>query len=225
MKILLVEDSDRLQLAIRTGLENAGYAVDSVSDGIAGLTYASRNPYDLIILDIMLPGLDGLSLLKSLRDGGGATYVLLLTAKSSVAERVEGLRAGADDYLVKPFDFEELLARVEALVRRVYGTKSPILEFGGISIDPASRRVSIGEREVHLTQREFKLLNYLAHNANEVVSRIDIEDHIYDEHSLPSSNAVDSAVCNLRNKLKQAGCMNVIETVWGAGYLFSTGKQ
>lgn len=225
MKILLVEDSERLQLAIRAGLENSGYAVDVVSDGRTGLTYALKNTYDLILLDIMLPGLDGLSLLKTFREQGCATPVLLLTAKSSVPERVEGLRAGADDYLTKPFDFEELLARVEALVRRAFGTKTPVLEFDKLRIDPAARRVSVDDREVSLTQREFRLLNYLAHKADHVVSRIEIEDHIYSEHNLPTSNAVDSAICTLRTKLKNSGCENAIETVRGAGYRFSTETQ
>lgn len=222
MKILLVEDSERLQLAIRAGLDNSGYAVDVVSDGETGLTYALKNPYDLIILDIMLPRLDGLAVLRHLRQERTMTPVLLLTAKSSVPERVEGLRAGADDYLTKPFEFEELLARVEALVRRTFGTRTPILEFDTLRIDPAAQRVSIADREVQLTQREFRLLKYLAHKADQVVSRIEIEDHIYSEHNLPSSNAVDSAICTLRTKLKKAGCESVIETVRGAGYRFSS---
>ncbi|MEZ5989839.1 MAG: response regulator transcription factor [Planctomycetota bacterium] len=221
MKILLVEDSERLRLAIRTGLANAGYAVDAVPDGRSGLSYARKNPYDLIILDIMLPGLDGLSVLRSLRQDSVPTHVLLLTAKGSVDERVEGLRAGADDYLVKPFDFEELLARVEALVRRAFATKAPVLEFGDLRIETASRRVSVDGHEVALTQREYRLLNYLAHKPDVVVSRIEIEDHIYHEHALPSSNAVDSAVCSLRAKLKAHGYGNPIETVRGEGYLFA----
>ncbi len=219
MRLLIIEDSERLQLALRTGLEGAGHVVDGVSDGKKGWEYASRNDYDVIMLDLMLPEIDGLTILRRLRAEGHQSHILILTAKGAVEDRVEGLRAGADDYLTKPFEFVELLARIEALGRRRYGAKSPVLDFDGLVIDTAYRRITWLSQEVQLSKREFSLLHYLALRHGQVVTRIEIEDHLYNEHTLPSSNAVDSSICTLRRKLNDAGCTEMIHTKRGAGYM------
>ncbi|MCX6953931.1 MAG: response regulator transcription factor, partial [Verrucomicrobia bacterium] len=180
MRILVVEDSPRLQRTVGTALRRSGYAVDVAGDGEEGLFLAESNEYDAIVLDIMLPKRDGLDVLRTLRAHGRATHVLLLTARDSVADRVDGLQAGADDYLVKPFALEELLARVQALCRRAYGKKQPSLTVADLEIDPLARSVRRGGQAVELTAREYLLLEYLARRRGEVVSRGDIEAHIYD---------------------------------------------
>lgn len=218
MHALLIEDSLRLRRSIGAGLRRSGWAVDALEDGLKGLSYAELNPYDVLILDLGLPGLDGLELLRRLRAGGSQLPVLILTARDAVRDRVAGLRTGADDYLVKPFAFEELLARVEALVRRTYGQTQDVIEFGALRVHPSDRRVDFGGKTLPLTRREFALIEYLLRRRGAVVSRIDIEDHIYDEKSLPSSNAVDSAICGLRAKLEVAGGAGLIRTVRGMGY-------
>ncbi|MHC4262906.1 MAG: response regulator transcription factor [Planctomycetota bacterium] len=222
MRILLVEDSERLQLAVSTGLRREGHGVDVASDGEEGLRYARNNPYDVIVLDLMLPKLDGLGVLRELRSKASeieGVHVLILTAKDTVEERVEGLRAGADDYLVKPFSFDELLARIEALGRRSYGTRAPDLEVGDLTIDTAGKTVQRDGRRIDLSTREYSLLEYLARRKGETVSRIEIEDHLYDETSLPTSNAVDRAVCSLRAKLGGPSDTPLIHTRRGLGYV------
>ncbi|HVU17830.1 MAG TPA: response regulator transcription factor [Candidatus Didemnitutus sp.] len=218
MRILVVEDSPRLQRTLITALRNSGYAVDSAADGEEGLWLANSNNYDAIVLDIMLPKRDGLNVLAGLRSAGRPTHVLLLTAKDTVADRVKGLRTGADDYLIKPFALEELLARVDALCRRAYSTKNPRLEFGDLAIDTAERTVARNGRPVPLTAREYLLLEYLARRAGQTVTRPEIEEHIYAGEVDLMSNAVDSAVCSLRKKL---GGAQVIHTRRGLGYVFS----
>ena len=161
---------------------------------------------------------DGLSLLRSLREKGRDMHVLILSAKDTVEDRVAGLRAGADDYLVKPFAFEELLARVGALGRREHGRKRPILTIGGLSVDTAARKAYAAEEEIDLTRREFALLEYLALNSGRAIPRAELEEHIYDERSQPWSNAIDSAVSALRRKLRRAGLDSVIRTRRGVGY-------
>ena len=177
--------------------------------------------YDAIVLDLMLPGLDGLSILKKLRAAGRQAHVLILTAKDTVADRVRGLDLGADDYLTKPFAFDELLARIHALVRRKYEQKSPEIRAGGVRIDTASRRVRRGEKELHLTSREYALLEYLAMRAGQVVSRTDIWEHVYDFDSSATSNVVDVYVGYLRKKLESDGDGegSPIRTVRGRGYM------
>src|SRR5438067_130716 len=194
MRVLLVEDSERLQRSIGTGLRRAGYAVDVAGDGVNGLWYAQHNDYDVIVLDLMLPGLDGLSLLTRLRQAGRDTHVLILTAKDTVEDRVRGLQLGSDDYLVKPFAFDELLARVQALARRAHGVKRPVVTVGDLSIDTARRAVSRGGAAIDLAPRDFALLEYLAMRQGQVVTRSEIEAHIYDDQVEPMSNVVESAV-------------------------------
>lgn len=219
MRILLVEDSARLQRSVGTALRKTGYAVDLAGDGEEGLWLAGSHDYDVIILDIMLPKRDGLSMLAELRRRGQAVHVLLLTARDTVLDRVQGLQAGADDYLVKPFALEELLARVQALGRRAYGTKQPRFKVGNLEIDTLGRSARRAGQPVDLTAREYLLLEYLALRRGQVVSRAEIEAHIYDEQVDPMSNVVDSAVCSLRKKLGVAGEPALIHTRRGLGYV------
>jgi len=214
--VLFVEDSKILQRSVAAALRKSGYAVDVTGDGDEGLWYAESHPYDVIVLDRMLPGLDGLTILQRLRQKGQTAQVLMLTAKDTVEDRVLGLRTGADDYLVKPFALDELLARVQALCRRHYLKKEPRLRVGDLEIDPATRTVTRRGKLVELTPREYRLLEYLASRPGEVVSRTDIWAHVYDEHTEPMSNAVDSAICNLR---KRIGPPELLHTRRGMGYV------
>ena len=204
MKVLLVEDSARLQMSVGRALHKAGYAVDVASDGEEGLWQAESNDYDVIVLDIMLPKLDGLSLLQRLRQKGKGTHVLLLTARDTVEDRVQGLQLGADDYLVKPFALEELLARIEALCRRAYGSKQTRFVIADLEIDTAAKEVFRAGNLVRLKPREYLLLEYLARRSGQVVTRGEIEAHIYDDSVDPMSNVVESAVCSLRKKISGA---------------------
>jgi DNA-binding response OmpR family regulator len=221
MRLLLVEDSKRLQETVGTALRRAGFAVDVSGDGVDGLWLAETNEYDAIVLDIMLPGLDGLELLQRLRQQGRNTHVLLLTARDTVADRVQGLQAGADDYLVKPFALEELLARVHALCRRAYDSKQTRIVVGDLEVDTAARTVSRAGSLVTLQAREYALVEYLARRAGEVVSRTDIEAHIYDGDAGLMSNVVDSAICALRRKLNAANPAPLIHTRRGLGYVMT----
>ncbi len=219
MRILIVEDSVRLQRSLSSALRKTGYAVDVAGDGEEGLWLAGSHDYDVIILDIMLPKRDGLSVLAELRRRGQIVHVLLLTARDTILDRVEGLQAGADDYLVKPFALEELLARVQALGRRTYGTKQPRLQVGALEIDTLARCARRAGQTVDLTAREYLLLEYLSRRRGEVVSRAEIEAHIYDEQVDPMSNVVDSAICSLRKKISSAGEPPLIHTRRGLGYV------
>ncbi len=218
MRLLLVEDSERLRRYLAKGLRQAGYAVDVAGDGEQGLWLAMENDYDVIILDRMLPKLDGIAVLRRLREAGRNTHVLILTAKDTVPDRVFGLEQGADDYLVKPFAFEELLARVQALARRKYGITSHSITVGELTIDMARRVVTHGHDEITLRPREYALLELLAVRQGEVVTRSEIEQHIYDETAEPMSNVVNAAVCILRKKLDAAGGPS-IRTRRGMGYV------
>jgi DNA-binding response OmpR family regulator len=203
---------------VAEGLREAGFAVDVTGDGEEGLWYATGGGYDGIILDIMLPGMDGLAVLKRLREEEDDTPVLILTARDAVADRVQGLNLGADDYLAKPFAFEELLARVHALVRRRYGRGSPEIVVGALCIDTAARRAWRGSRELQLTAREYTLLEYLAMRAGETVSRSDIWQHLYEFEAEATSNVVDVYIGYLRRKLEEPGEARLIRTVRGVGY-------
>ena len=215
MRVLLFEDSQTLHRTITRALKHAGYAVDSAGDGEEGATLADGNDYDAIVLDIMLPKIDGLTVLRGLRAAGKKTHVLLLTARDTVADRVEGLRLGADDYLVKPFALEELLARVAALCRRAYGAKAAGIEIAGLSIDLAARQLRRGTMKIELTAREWRLLEYLLMRRGDVVPRNEIEAHIYDELVEPMSNVVDTAIYGLRRKVGSG----LIHTRRGLGYV------
>lgn len=219
MHLLLIEDSMRLQTSVGRGLRKAGYAVDITGDGNEGLWLAESHDYDTIILDLMLPGLDGLSLLRRLRVGQNPTHVLILTAKDTVENRVTGLQTGADDYLVKPFAFEELLARVQALCRRSYQRKNPRLTIDDLEIDTVARVAVRNGKTIDLTPREFMLLEYLSLRRGQVVSRTEIEAHIYSDAADLMSNAVDSAICVLRKKISRPGGSPLIHTRRGMGYV------
>jgi len=219
MRVLLIEDSARLQSSVGRGLRKAGYAVDVSGDGEDGLWLTESNEYDVIILDLMLPKLDGLTLLRRLRERQNGTHVLILTARDAVENRVSGLQAGADDYLIKPFAFEELLARVQALCRRSYRRKNPKIAIGDLEIDTAARIAVRKGKTIELTPREFKLLEYLAVRCGQVVSRSEIEAHIYPDAADLMSNTVDSAICILRKKLGAKGCNAHIQTRRGLGYI------
>jgi DNA-binding response OmpR family regulator len=223
MRVLVVEDSKQLRTFVAKALKQTGYAVDTAADGEDGLALAREIPYDAIVLDIMLPKLDGVSLLRQLRDGGRDTPVLFLTAKDTVEDRVQGLRTGADDYLVKPFALAELLARVEALCRRRYDRHVATLRVGDLELDEAARRVTRGGHAIALPAREFALLHYLMSRRGEVVSRTEIEEHIYDDLASPLSNVVDSAICALRRKLAVTPEAPVlIRTRRGMGYILDS---
>jgi DNA-binding response OmpR family regulator len=219
MRLLLIEDSERLRRSVGTGLRNAGYALDVAADGNEGLWYARSNDYGAIILDLMLPGLDGLSLLKTLRSEGRDVHVLVLTAKDAVEDRVAGLQAGADDYLIKPFAFEELLARVQALVRRQHNVKTSSIEVGSLCIDTLTRTARREGSAINLAPREYALLEYLALRRGQVVSRREIEAQLYDEQAEPMSNVVDAAVYALRKKIELPGIRPLIQTRRGMGYI------
>lgn len=221
MRILLAEDSERLQRSIGEGLRRAGYAVDVSPSGTDALWRASGCDYDVIVLDIMLPGIDGLEVLRQLRGRDINSHVLLLTARDTIADRVAGLRTGADDYLVKPFAFDELLARVEALGRRQRGKKNPMLRVADLDIDTIAREVRRGNQTLPLLPREFSLLHYLACRVGEVVTRTEIEMHLYDDRVDPMSNVVDSAICSLRRKIDLPGEPSLIVTRRRMGYVLS----
>lgn len=219
MRLLIVEDYEPLRKSLVQGLHEAGFAVDATGDGNEGLWYAQGNAYDVIVLDLMLPGIDGLQILRRLRAEGKGTHVLILTSKDGVDDRIQGLDAGADDYLVKPFAFEELLARIRALVRRRYVRKNPAITLADLRIDLVRRQVMRAGRTIVLTPREYALLEYLALRKGEVVSRTDLWEHVYEFHSSAASNVVDVYIGYLRKKLGGPGLAGLIHTVRGQGYL------
>jgi two-component system OmpR family response regulator len=221
MRILLVEDEIKMARAIRRGLEQEGYAVDAVGDGEEALFRATESDYDGIVLDLMLPGMDGFAVCRTLRSRDRWAPVLVLTARDAVADRIQGLDAGADDYLVKPFAFGELLARLRALVRRGPGARPAVLTVDDVSLDPAAHRVLRAGQAVELSAREFALLEYLMRNAGEVVSRTRILDHVWDYNYDGLSNVVDVYVGYLRRKLgtSSSGGEPFIRTVRGVGYV------
>jgi two-component system OmpR family response regulator len=221
MRILLVEDEIKMARAIRRGLEQEGYAVDAVGDGEEALFRATESDYDGIVLDLMLPGMDGFAVCRTLRSRDRWAPVLVLTARDAVADRIQGLDAGADDYLVKPFAFGELLARLRALVRRGPGARPAVLKVGDVSLDPAAHRVLRAGQAVELSAREFALLEYLMRQAGEVVSRTRILDHVWDYNYDGLSNVVDVYVGYLRRKLGTSsnGGEPFIRTVRGVGYV------
>ena len=219
MRLLVIEDYRPLQQSLAKGLREAGFAVDTTRDGKEGLWYAMGNEYDVIILDLMLPGMDGLEILKKIRSKGRKSHVLILTARDTVKDRVTGLDLGADDYLIKPFAFEELLARVRALLRRGYREKSPRIKVKDLRVDLTAQRVWRGKEEIQLTPREYALLEYLAMRVGQTISRTDIWEHVYDFNSSASSNVVDVYIGYLRKKIEQPNKPRLIHTVRGRGYI------
>ena len=219
MRILLIEDSRRLQRTLALGLQREGYHVDIASDGASGLELAREQDYDLLVLDLMLPELDGLTVLRRLRAAEAPCAVLILTARDSIEDRVTGLKLGADDYLTKPFALEELLARVAALLRRRYAQHSSELRIGELYVDLNTRLASYAEQALDLRPREFAVLEFLALRRNQLVSRSEIETRISADPLGPVSNVVDASVCLLRRRLRDLGCPELIETRRGMGYM------
>lgn len=219
MRVLLVEDHKPLLRVIRQGLEEENFAVDVAQDGEEADVKARSTAYDVIILDIMLPKVDGLQLLQRWRKDGIQTHVLLLTARGSVEDKVRGLDSGADDYLSKPFEFEELLARVRALIRREHQTKTPVIRVHDLEIDTAARTVKRGGQTINLTPREYSLLEFLAFHRGKVATRTMIWEHLYDEQDESTSNVVDVYIRYLRNKIDKGYEQPLILTRWGEGYL------
>ena len=201
MRLLVVEDDVRLSEVLIRGLREEGYAVDSAFDGRAALEQLSINTYDAVVLDIMLPGPNGFEVCRQMRSAKLPTPVLMLTARDAVEDRIAGLDCGADDYLVKPFAFTELLARIRALLRRTPISAAPTLHVADLTIDTASHRVSRGDEEVELTSKEYALLEYLARNAGRVISRSEIAEHVWDENFDPFSNLIEVYVNRLRRKI------------------------
>jgi DNA-binding response OmpR family regulator len=219
MRLLLIEDSVRLRTTLAKGLSKAGYAVDAAADGREGLWLATENDYDVIVLDLMLPEIDGLTVLQTLRERGKAAHVLILSAKDLVEDRIQGLSLGADDYLVKPFSFDELCARLQALVRRSYQVKNPRICVGALEINTAARSVAFSRREVKLTAREYRALEILVLRLGEVVSRQTLWEHLYPFDSNAASNVVDVTVYSLRKKLDPQNPQGLIKTRRGEGYV------
>jgi DNA-binding response OmpR family regulator len=225
MRLLVVEDFQPLRESLVQGLREAGFAVDEAADGQTALWHARDGEHDVIVLDIMLPKIDGLSVLRQLREQRSRSMVLFLTAKDTPQDRISGLELGADDYLVKPFVFAELLARVRAMIRRKYETTSTILRVGDLEIDTTHRMVKRGGKMIDLSGREFALIEYLALNAGRIVSRSDIWQHVYDFNASPESNVVDVYVGLLRKKIEREGSRKLIHTRRGQGYILAELEQ
>jgi DNA-binding response OmpR family regulator len=222
MRILVVEDERKVAAFVRQGLVEEGHAVEVAADGDAALeAVADGPPFDLVVLDVMLPKRNGLDVLRSLRGLRVQTPVLLLTARDGVADKVAGLDAGADDYLAKPFAFEEFLARVRALLRRGRGGAEPVLRLADLSLDPATRAVLRGRRRITLTAREYALLEYFLRNAGRVLTRPMITQHVWGMDWDPQSNIVDVYVGYLRRKVDADGELRLVQTVRGAGYMLN----
>jgi two-component system OmpR family response regulator len=218
MRVLLVEDEIKMSRALRRGLEQEGYAVDTALDGHDGLHRATEWDYDAIVLDVMLPGLDGVEVCRRLRQAGRWAPVLMLTARDGVTDRINGLDAGADDYLIKPFAFEELLARLRAQVRRGVRERPAVLTVADLALDPAAHTATLADRPLPLSAREFALLEFLMRHAGEVVRRTAILEHVWDYNYDGLSNVVDVYVGYLRRKLEQPDGQVRIRTVRGVGY-------
>ncbi len=219
MRILVIEDEEKLARYLKKGLEESSYVVDLAINGTDGLHLATHEAYDLIILDIMLPERDGISILKDVRSAGINTPIIFLTAKDSTEDKIEGLNIGADDYIVKPFSFHELLARVRVCLRRNCNKTSLELKVADLTLDPISRKVFRGEKKIELSPIEFSLLEYLMHHAGQVVTRTMISEHVWDSNFESFSNVVDVHIAKLRSKIDMGFDIKLIHTKRGAGYV------
>ncbi len=222
MKVLLVEDERKIADFVSAGFKEQGFVVDCCGDGVEGFAHASAGGYDVIVLDIMLPGRDGLSILKGLRKAGDATPIILLTARNELDDRIEGLTLGADDYLAKPFFVEELIARVQALLRRISGERQNVLVVGDLHLDRISREVTWRGEAVDLTGREFNLIEYLMRSPGRIFTRTQILEHVWGYDFDPSTNVVDVCIQRIRKKVASIGVEgeSPIESVRGVGYRF-----
>jgi two-component system OmpR family response regulator len=220
MRVLLVEDDLKIASFIAKGLKEAGFAIDHATNGEDGLHLAVNHPYDVAIVDIMLPKLDGLTLIEALRRKKINTPVIILSAKRTVDDRIKGLHTGSDDYLTKPFAFSELLARVQALIRRASGAAEPTrLVVGDLSVNVLTREVRRGGKRIDLPPLEFALLEYLMRNARKVVSKTMITEHVWDYNFDPQTNVVEVRICKLRDRIDKGFKKKLIHTVYGAGYV------
>jgi two-component system OmpR family response regulator len=220
MRLLLVEDDHKIALFVKSGLKEAGFAVDHAANGEDGLHLALTEPYDAAVIDLMLPSVDGLTIIKEMRDKQISTPVLILSAKRSVDERVQGLTAGGDDYLTKPFAFSELLARVQALIRRSTSVTAPLeLKVDDLVLNIQTRKVVRGGEEIDLQPLEFSLLEYLLRNAGRIVSKTMIMEHVWDYNFNPQTNVVEARICCLRDKIDKDFDRKLIHTVRGVGYV------
>lgn len=219
MRLLLIEDDEKIASFVKKGFKAEGFAVDHASNGVTGLDLAIGEPYDAVVVDIMLPGLDGLSIIGRMRREKVMTPVIILSAKGAVDDRVKGLQIGGDDYLSKPFAFSELLARVQALIRRSSGAKEPTrLSCGELTIDMLTREVRRAGTKIDLQPLEYSLLEYLMRNAGRVVSKTMIMEHVWDYHFDPQTNVVEARICRLRDKVDKGFDKKLIHTVRGVGY-------
>ncbi|MCB1723651.1 MAG: response regulator transcription factor [Gammaproteobacteria bacterium] len=218
MRILVVEDETTLREQLAFQLKQRGYSVDAAADGEEGLFLGREYPMDLAIIDLGLPGISGIQLIRELRKLSRAFPILILTARDAWQDKVEGLESGADDYLTKPFHGEELMARVNALLRRAAGHASPVLEVGGLRVDTLAQRVSIDGADVTLTAHEYRILEYLTVHAGKVVSKTELTEHVYDQDFDRDSNVVEVLVGRIRKKIDPAGARKPIETLRGRGY-------
>jgi len=218
VKLLVVEDSERLRHSLGEGMKRSGFVVDLAADGTSGAHLAQVNDYDVVVLDIMLPGQDGLSVLREIRERGDDVQILMLTAMDRVEDRVKGLELGADDYLVKPFAFEELVARIKTLCRRRHHARNPQLSIGEVTIDTARREVSVNENVVALTPTEYSVLEYLFMRRGRVVEKSQLLEWLNDSDTQVVSNVVEVMISNLRKKLRENGASDVIGTKRGFGY-------
>jgi two-component system OmpR family response regulator len=225
MRILLIEDDIKIAAFIKKGLKAATFAVDHADTGPDGLHLALTEPYDAAIVDLMLPGLDGLSVIGRMRREKINTPVIILSARDSIDDRVRGLQGGGDDYLTKPFSFSELLARIQALIRRASGATEPTrLSVGDLTIDLISREIVRNTRKIELQPREFALLEYLMRNAGRVVSKTMIMEHVWDYHFDPMTNVVEARISRLRNKIDKPFSRKLIHTVRGVGYVLKEAR-
>ncbi len=224
MRILIVEDEPDLLDALKKQLQSSGYSVDACGNGLDAEDYLKMATYDAVVLDIMLPGIDGLTLLKKMRAEGNTTHVLLLTALDSIENKVNGLDAGADDYLVKPFAYDELLARLRVLLRRRSGQTTNVLEYGGLVMDLNSRTVTRDGTEITLSSKEFAVLEYLLRNPGRVLSRDKIENHVWNYDFEGGSNVVDVYIRYLRKKIDNGFNKKLLHTIRGAGYVLREEK-
>jgi DNA-binding response OmpR family regulator len=224
MKILVVEDEKKVASFLKKSLEQEYYTVDVTHDGKAGLDRSLTEEYDLIILDIMLPLLDGITLLREIRNAKLDVPVLMLTAKDSTEDKVEGLDSGADDYLAKPFALEELLARVRALIRRKENVKNLILSADDLILDTQTHKVKRGDNEINLTPKEYSILEYLLRNKNHIVSRMKLTEHVYEYQFDPDTNVIDVYINKLRNKIDKDSDQKILHTIRGIGYMIKENR-
>lgn len=225
MRILVVEDEPRLATLLRRSLTEEGHAPDLAPTGEEALDWIDAAPFDAIVLDVMLPGIDGLEVARRLRQRRIQTPILLLTARDTIDDRVAGLDAGADDYLVKPFAYAELAARLRALGRRPHAALDPVLTAGELRLDPATRSVRLGDRALDLTNKEFRILEYLMRNPDRVLTRTMIAEHVWDYDFLSVTNVIDVHIRSLRHKIDDPYPGTLIQTVRGAGYRFRAGDE